>query len=153
FVSLPQEHLRFGQRVTNNLGRAGSSHFVAISFGVGGNDRKRISDEFEHKLVEHLLLESTIILDKGATHTERERVDRIIISLREQGRIVVEINEQNASEVMKQNSISANVITWDGGIGVFAGLIAASDQYIGYDSAGQHIAAALKVPTLTIFVN
>jgi ADP-heptose:LPS heptosyltransferase len=32
-------------------------------------------------------------------------------------------------------------------------LIAASDRYIGYDSAGQHIAAAIRVPTLTIFVN
>jgi ADP-heptose:LPS heptosyltransferase len=33
---------------------------------------------------------------------------------------------------------------WDGSIGAFAGLIADSDQYIGYDSAGQHIAAAMS---------
>ncbi|MGH9844701.1 MAG: glycosyltransferase family 9 protein, partial [Blastocatellia bacterium] len=54
---------------------------------------------------------------------------------------------------IERNSISADVITWDGGIGAFAGLIAASDQYVGYDSAGQHIAAGLRTPTLTIFVN
>ena len=33
----------------------------------------------------------------------------------------------------------------------FAALIGASDAYIGYDSAGQHIAAALGVPTIDIF--
>jgi ADP-heptose:LPS heptosyltransferase len=27
-----------------------------------------------------------------------------------------------------------------------------SDQYIGYDSAGQHVAAALGITTLTVFV-
>jgi ADP-heptose:LPS heptosyltransferase len=66
---------------------------------------------------------------------------------------VLEVNEQNAVEVMRAEELPAAVFTWDGGIGAFAGLIAASDEYIGYDSAGQHIAAALGVPTLTVFVN
>jgi ADP-heptose:LPS heptosyltransferase len=36
-------------------------------------------------------------------------------------------------------------------LGEIAGIIASSDEYIGYDSAGQHIAAALAIPCLTIF--
>ena len=44
-----------------------------------------------------------------------------------------------------------SLLTWQGGIGRFAALIAESTVYIGYDSAGQHIAAALGVPTIDIF--
>ena len=34
---------------------------------------------------------------------------------------------------------------------MLAGLIGESDLYIGYDSAGQHIAAALGVPCIDVF--
>jgi len=153
FVALPREHRRFGHAIAGSLRHNGPAHLVAISFGVGGNHRKRISDEFEQELVEHLLTRSKIILDKGATESEREQINRMVASLRQQDRTVVEINEQNISEVTRQDSIFADVITWDGGIGAFAGLVAASDQYVGYDSAGQHIAAGLGTPTLTLFVN
>jgi len=44
------------------------------------------------------------------------------------------------------------MLVWQGGIGAWAGLIAASDEFIGYDSAGQHIAAALRVPLIDIFI-
>src|SRR5262249_21640843 len=98
FVALPHQHQRFGQMIKNSLGRTGHARLAAVSFGTGGNDRKRISDELEHKLVDHLLTERAVILDKGATQGEREQIDCILASLREQGRIVVEINEQNASE-------------------------------------------------------
>jgi ADP-heptose:LPS heptosyltransferase len=37
------------------------------------------------------------------------------------------------------------------GIGELAALIKNCDEYIGYDSAGQHMAAALNVPCTTIF--
>ena len=36
-------------------------------------------------------------------------------------------------------------------IGEMAGLIANSHEYIGYDSACQHIAAAMETPCITIF--
>ncbi|MBI4464005.1 MAG: hypothetical protein HY647_04810, partial [Acidobacteria bacterium] len=36
-------------------------------------------------------------------------------------------------------------------IGAWSALVGVSDEYVGYDSAGQHIAAALGVPTLDIF--
>ncbi|MCI0390357.1 MAG: hypothetical protein MOB07_16525 [Acidobacteria bacterium] len=153
YVALPPEHQIFGQSIAEKLRRAGASHLVTVSLGVGGNPSKRISDSFEEKLIHHLLNDSTLILDKGASDEEREQINRITAKLRAQGKTIVEINEQNAAEWLKQETICADVLTWDGGIGAFAALTAASEEYIGYDSAGQHIAAALGVPALTIFVN
>ena len=40
---------------------------------------------------------------------------------------------------------------WSGRIGLFAALISESDLYIGYDSAGQHIAAAAGVACIDVF--
>src|SRR5262249_208926 len=62
FVALPHQHQRFGQMIKNSLGRTGHARLAAVSFGTGGNDRKRISDELEHKLVDHLLTERAVIL-------------------------------------------------------------------------------------------
>jgi ADP-heptose:LPS heptosyltransferase len=153
YVALPVEHQNFGQSIREKLRRAGASHIVAISLGVGGNPRKRISDEFELELINHLIADSALILDKGASAEERDQINRIVATLRANSKTVVEINEQNFADVISQEKIEADAVTWDGGIGAFAGLIAASDGYIGYDSAGQHIAAALAISTLTVFVN
>jgi ADP-heptose:LPS heptosyltransferase len=153
YVALPDEHRNFGLRVVEKLRRAGASRITAVSLGVGGNQSKRVSEEFEIGLVNQLINESTLILDKGATGEEREQINIIVAKLRAAGRAVVEIDESGRSGAISREKIEADAVTWDGGIGAFAGLIAASDRYVGYDSAGQHIAAALGVPTLTIFVN
>jgi hypothetical protein len=153
YVALPGEDRAFGQEIAENMRRAGAAHLITVSLGVGGNPNKRLSDSFERELIGRLLEESTLILDKGASPEEREQIDRIVSLLREQGKTIRAVNEGNAAESLQQGPIRADVLTWDGGIGRFAGLIAASDQYIGYDSAGQHIAAALGVPVLIIFVN
>ena len=153
YVALLDEYLSFGRKVVSALRRGGASHIIAISLGVGGNQRKRVSDEFEMEMVNSLIAGSTLIIDKGGTEEERDQINRIITSLRNSGFVIVEINEENRAEMISEEMIEADAITWDGGIGSFAGLIADSDRYIGYDSAGQHIAAAIGVPTLTIFVN
>ncbi|MGH9755512.1 MAG: glycosyltransferase family 9 protein [Blastocatellia bacterium] len=153
YVALPAEHRNFGCLVIEKLRRAGASRVTVVSLGVGGNQRKRVSEEFEIEMVNQLIEDSTLILDKGATDEEREQIDRVVAALKSVGRAVVEINENDRAKAIALEKIEADAITWDGGIGAFAGLIAASDRYVGYDSAGQHIAAALGVPTLTIFVN
>ncbi|HKQ74295.1 MAG TPA: glycosyltransferase family 9 protein [Blastocatellia bacterium] len=153
YVALPAEHHDFGRSVADAIRRAGASHITAISLGVGGNQSKRVSEEFEIKMINERIAGSALILDKGATAEEREQIDRIVAKLRAAGRAVIEINEGNRAGIISQGKLEADAITWDGGIGTLAGLIAASDLYVGYDSAGQHIAAALRVPTLTIFVN
>lgn len=155
FIALPDEHQRFGQTVVEQLRNPQSliHKVTAVSFGVGGNHNKRVSDEFEQQQIERLLAHSKIILDKGATSEEREQVNRIVAGVRAQGKTVVELNAGIQALLTSSELQSADIVTWDGSIGAFAGLVAASDQYIGYDSAGQHIAAALGVPTLTFFVN
>jgi ADP-heptose:LPS heptosyltransferase len=153
YVALPVEYQNFGREVAVAVRRAGAARITAISLGVGGNESKRVSDQFESDLIERLINDSTLILDKGATAEERDQINRIVAALKTAGRAVIEINERNSADVISQEELRADAITWDGGIGALAGLIAASDQYVGYDSAGQHIAAALSVPTLTIFVN
>lgn len=155
FIALPTEHLEFGKFVANQIRNPQFAihNLTAISFGVGGNQSKRISAEFEQQQIEQLLAESKIILDKGATPEERDQVNRIVAGVRAQGKAVVELCGANQTQAVSGELQVADIVTWDGSIGAFAGLIAASDQYIGYDSAGQHIAAALGVPTLTFFVN
>ncbi|MFN0083917.1 MAG: glycosyltransferase family 9 protein [Blastocatellia bacterium] len=154
FLALPPEHARFGRRLSESLRGGGALHLTTISFGVGGNEEKRISAAFEQELIENRLAGgSTLLLDKGASPDERRQIDAILEMVRARGRTVVEVTPQSAAEWMRRDAIHADVLTWDGGIGEFAGLIAAGDRYIGYDSAGQHLAAALRVPTLTLFVN
>jgi ADP-heptose:LPS heptosyltransferase len=153
YVALPEGHRTFGRAVAEKLRRGGASRLVTISLGVGGNAQKRLSDSFETKLIDQLLEDSTLIIDKGASREERDQIDRITSILRSQGKTMVELDERSAADKLGQESIRAHAVTWEGGIGAFAALIAASDEYLGYDSAGQHIAAALGVPTLTIFVN
>jgi ADP-heptose:LPS heptosyltransferase len=153
FVALAAEHRAFGKALGEKMRRDRSEQLVTVSLGVGGNPNKRISDWFEEELIQQLSEESMLILDKGASHEEREQIDRIVKQLRSRSKKVVEVNERNLAEALREEAIRTDVLTWNGGIGEFAGLIAASDQYIGYDSAGQHIAAALGVPVLTIFVN
>ncbi len=153
YVALPAEYRNLGRLVVEKLRRAGASRVTVVSLGVGGNQNKRVSEEFEIEMVNQLIEDSTLILDKGATDEEREQIGRVVAALRTVGRPVIEINESDRANAIALEKIEADAITWDGGIGGFAGLIAASDRYVGYDSAGQHIAAALRIPTLTIFVN
>ncbi len=151
YIALPREHRDLGQAIGEWLRRTKSSRLVTVSLGIGGNPRKRISDHFEEELIRLLLDDSTLILDKGASPEERELIDRISAKIRAQGKTVLDANKRDMVRLIKHES--PDLLTWDGGIGALAGLIAASDEYIGYDSAGQHIAAALRIPTLTIFVN
>ncbi len=156
FVALPKEHQQFGQSIIAGIQHPKSktqNRIVTVSFGVGGNQTKRVSDEFEQQLIEYLLADSKVILDKGATEEEREQINRIVVAVHSTGKTVIELNEANKGELTAAHLQRADLVTWDGSIGAFAGLIAASDQYIGYDSAGQHIAAALGIKTLTVFVS
>jgi len=43
------------------------------------------------------------------------------------------------------------VESWEGDYAPFASMISRSQLYIGYDSAGQHVAAACGVPLISVF--
>lgn len=152
-LDLPPAQRAFGQAVAQRLRQAGRQRLVSLSFGAGGNASKQLNQEFEAGLLQALLTDAVLLLDKGGTAEERAQIDRLLTPLRAAGHKVVELNATNAPEKLAADWANATLATWDGGIGAFAGLIAASDQYLGYDSAGQHLAAALGVPVLTIFVS
>lgn len=104
--------------------------FITISFGVGENSAKRIADPFEAELVGHAARNAYVLIDEGAGGDEAERVKRAIA---------------------KSGAPAKRVRTFRGSFATFASAIARSDLYIGYDSAGQHVAAAAGVPLLSIF--
>lgn len=100
---------------------------ITVSLGVGDNPQKRLSDPFEAELL--ALLAGTgrsILIDKGGSAEEARRVEHAIAG-------------------------HSNVRTWQGAFAPFANAIALSSLYVGYDSAGQHVAAACGTPLLTIF--
>ena len=100
---------------------------ITVSLGVGENPAKRIGDPFEAELLAALALRgATVLIDKGAGGEEAERVERAIPR-------------------------SEHVHCWEGSFAGFASAIAGSRLYIGYDSAGQHVAAACGVPLVSIF--
>ncbi len=101
---------------------------ITVSLGVGDNAAKRIPEPFEAELLS--LLGATglpLCVDTGAGGAEAERVRAAI----------------------DRSGVRAAV--WEGSFAGFASMIAASRLYVGYDSAGQHVAAACGVPLISVF--
>jgi ADP-heptose:LPS heptosyltransferase len=109
----------------------GDGPVVSMSLGVGENPAKRIPDPFEEELLRTLLQRDVVVLiDKGAGNEEAERVERAIA---------------------RSGARGSRIRTWEGSFAAFAAMIAKSRLYIGYDSAGQHAAAACGTPLVTVF--
>jgi ADP-heptose:LPS heptosyltransferase len=98
--------------------------YIAISLGVGENPAKRIPDPFEEELLRLLATRAPLVIDKGAGGEEAERVER---------------------------AARGTGTFWEGSFAGFAKIIAGSSLYVGYDSAGQHVAAACGIPLISIF--
>jgi hypothetical protein len=95
---------------------------TTVSFGVGENPTKRVADPFEEELLKQL--PRPILIDKGAG---AERVERAVAKS------------------------GGGIEMWDGSFAGFAAHIQRSKLYVGYDSAGGHVAAACGVPLVSIF--
>lgn len=110
----------------------GSQPVAAVSLGVGENPAKRVEDPFEEELLVLLSARKGLVMvDAGAPGSEEEtRVRR-------------------AAE--KAQARGARIGIHEGSFASFAAMIAASDFYAGYDSAGQHAAAAAGVPQVCVF--
>jgi ADP-heptose:LPS heptosyltransferase len=131
-----------GRWVSEIFGVAGARAYIApreaaaaaaitVSLGVGENPAKRGPDPFEEELVRGLAgLGATLLIDRGAGGEERARVDRAIAGA---------------------GAAPGLIETWDGAFAPFAARIARSRLYVGYDSAGQHVAAACGVPLVSVF--
>ena len=100
---------------------------VAVSFGVGENPEKRVPDPFEEQVLRALISRGlSVIVDKGAGGEEAQRVHDLTLRV-------------------------PGLQTFEGPYAPFASMISQAKLYIGYDSAGQHVAAACGVPLVSIF--
>ena len=103
---------------------------VTVSWGVGDNPDKRIDDEFEFQVLSFLLKEGrSVLLDRGAGGEEAQRIDSL------------------AARLGKPPHLHIH----NGSYASFASHIVQSKLYVGYDSAGQHVASAAGVPLVSVF--
>ena len=100
---------------------------IAVSLGVGDNQEKRLGNAFEQQLLRLLVATGRrIVIDEGAGGEERDRVRRLA-------------------------SAEPSIAIHSGSYASFARAIQRACLYVGYDSAGQHVAAAAGVPLVSIF--
>jgi ADP-heptose:LPS heptosyltransferase len=117
----------FGVSVALTAERVAAGPHIAVSLGVGENQAKRIADPFESELLAMLAARAPLVIDRGAGGAEAERVERAVARA------------------------GIDVTYWDGSFAGFTRQISSARLYIGYDSAGQHAAAASGVPQICIF--
>ncbi|MCL6543613.1 MAG: hypothetical protein K6T61_00155 [Bryobacteraceae bacterium] len=105
--------------------------FLTVNLGVGDNPRKRVPDPFEAELLAALAaLGMPLLLDLGASQEEEARVRR-----------AVNLSGAPADQVQ----------LWRGSFAELAAIVSRSRLYVGYDSGGQHAAAAAGTPLVTVF--
>jgi hypothetical protein len=98
---------------------------ITVSLGVGENSAKRIGGDFERDLLRALAeTGGSVLVDKGGTGEEHDRVERAVLP---------------------------GMRTHHGAFAPFASQIARSKLYVGYDSAGQHVASACGTAQISIF--
>ena len=103
---------------------------AAVSLGVGENDSKRIGGDFEAQMIRTLGAKfHTVWVDRGVGGEEARRV----------------------TEAVETSGCADKVRYWEGSFAGFASVISQCDFYTGYDSAGQHAAAASSIPLITLF--
>jgi len=124
-------------------------HLITLNFGVGGNPRKLVEGDFETGLVLALLQDPNIclILDLGFGEAEKSRSEAILSAARTSSYPVQELSFGELAQVEP----GTRLIGVQSSVAEIAALISHSDEFIGYDSACQHIAAAQGIRTFTIF--
>jgi glycosyl transferase family 9 (putative heptosyltransferase) len=97
---------------------------ITVSLGVGENPAKRMEGAFESELLKMLAeTGASVLVDSGGSEEERARVEAVV-----------------------QPGMGMHV----GAFAPFAFEIARSKLFVGYDSAGGHIASACGVPLISI---
>jgi len=105
---------------------------ATVSFGIGANPAKRVPDPFEEQVLRFLIDAGwQVLLDTGAPGSEEDSRVRAAVAC---------LGDAGAGIALHQGSFAS-----------FAAFIAASQLYVGYDSAGQHAASAVDVPLVSVF--
>jgi hypothetical protein len=159
---LKDEDEETGRHVASRLGSNGKRKIVCLNFGVGGNQEKRAGRDFEQSLIDFLVAppgepraRPAVILDTGTGSEDKGLVDwtlkRAQASLHGRKEFkLAEACEDNLSVLLSSQDAPPDILVWRGRVGLLAAMIKASDAYIGYDSMGQHIAAALGTPCIDV---
>jgi len=125
---------------TAPLSGIGGPPRVCVSLGTGENPAKGLGPEFEAELVRRLAATGQpLLIDKGAGGGEGARAEAAIAAA-------------TAASAHTAHPIRPGQIeTWLGPFAPFAFEIARAPLYAGYDSAGQHVAAAAGTPLMCLF--
>lgn len=108
---------------------SGEAAEITVSLGVGENLSKRLPNAFEAALVRELAATGkSVLIDSGVALEEQARVERALQPFLDNPRIRVH----------------------RGAFAPFAAEIARSKLFVGYDSAGGHVASASGVPVISI---
>lgn len=119
---------------------------AAVSFGFGGRESKRLGDRFEDEVLELLRTKGyRIILDCGAGEREEILVKRRVDAFKGSVRAL-----PDSSWPPKHKR--ADLMPFKGTLLGFGSWAHGADVFIGYDSAAAHMAAAVGVPVIDIFV-
>jgi ADP-heptose:LPS heptosyltransferase len=154
--------ISFANNIYKVLNPEGKRFVISMNLGVGGNKEKRvkfqseIASHFELRLVEKLLADGiVIILDKGYGQEELDQANSLLEAARNMEVQIAEVTEESPDlSEAKPDEITPRpfgLLAFQGSINKFAALISKSDCYIGYDSLGQHLAAALGRDVIAIF--
>lgn len=149
---LSEDALAWAERLRVLLAPPGRS-LASVHFGVGGNERKRLGERFELALLRGLARRGmTVLLARGVTEAEIQQTARLTAALRQDGLAVLDLPAGRDLGPLALAESPPTVVTWQADSGAFCASVAASDLYVGYDSAGQHVAAAANVPAVALFV-
>ena len=148
-VWLPEDVKGISASLLKKIRGCGPEKIIVVNFGVGGNYRKMVGEGLEEKLLLKLLEEqgTVILLDKGFGEEESALINLLLDIIENRGYQVAHAEFESDADL----KIRHGVVGMHTKIGEISALISESDEFLGYDSACQHIAAALGIPCVTIF--
>ena len=148
---LPDEALDWADAVRAALdGHA--EHWAVVNFGVGGNPAKRLGLAFEARLVRGLLERGIgVLLARGMSDAEYVGPDRLAAGQASSGVDLARLGAGEAPEALCKAG-RRQLVLWQASTERMAALVAAADLHVGYDSQGQHVAAAVGTLGLSVFV-
>ncbi len=129
----------------------GCKFIMVMNLGVGNNPCKKISRQFENQLIMKLVREpgTILILDRGHGRNESRQTDDILALARKNG---VKTGSMTAEDIpVATPPFNSGILAFDGSIDALGKMICAADCFVGYDSCGQHLAAATGTPAVIIF--
>ena len=126
---------------------------VVINFGVGNDPRKKVHGRFEADLILALLAQpqTVVILDTGRGQNEGQRLADHLGRVKSHNFPVSCLTAEHGTIHGQTPPFAHGLIIFKGSLGALGKMIDAADGFIGYDSCGQHLAAATRTPSVIVF--